>query len=321
MAARIDSGRVQLLTRTGLDWSDKYPSVIASLAKVRATTAYLDGELCGIDEAGLPSFSQTQAASNGESGVPLFYAFDLMHLRWRACPEARWRAWIEGVVSKTIGHRMCRETVASGARSNALAGRNCRLVRSGELKVTPRRTLGRLLQRRRQAHLRRSGRHGPVGQSTCRLASAARPVGALAHAAECAATPQDPLRIAAQSLPRALGRAATRGRDHVSDLDRRRPSATHGFHRPPIEQARDGSSTRSATSHREIASAPGTTHSEFSFLLKSQLQEQIMTDSNRAVPANSEPPVDRGGIADRVPIAAAGPPSTPWTSWRALLAR
>jgi bifunctional non-homologous end joining protein LigD len=26
MAARIDSGRVQLLTRTGLDWTAKYPS-------------------------------------------------------------------------------------------------------------------------------------------------------------------------------------------------------------------------------------------------------------------------------------------------------
>ena len=29
MAARIDHGRAQLLTRTGLDWSDKYPSIRA----------------------------------------------------------------------------------------------------------------------------------------------------------------------------------------------------------------------------------------------------------------------------------------------------
>jgi bifunctional non-homologous end joining protein LigD len=28
MAARIDNGRVQLLTRTGLDWTDKYPSAM-----------------------------------------------------------------------------------------------------------------------------------------------------------------------------------------------------------------------------------------------------------------------------------------------------
>jgi ATP-dependent DNA ligase len=33
MAARIDHGHVQLLTRTGLDWSDKYPAAIAALVK------------------------------------------------------------------------------------------------------------------------------------------------------------------------------------------------------------------------------------------------------------------------------------------------
>ena len=32
MAARIDNGRVQLLTRTGLDWTAKYPGAIAALA-------------------------------------------------------------------------------------------------------------------------------------------------------------------------------------------------------------------------------------------------------------------------------------------------
>ena len=45
MWARIAPEHIQLLTRTGLDWSDKYPSIIAALAKVRAKTAYLDGEL------------------------------------------------------------------------------------------------------------------------------------------------------------------------------------------------------------------------------------------------------------------------------------
>src|SRR6202042_416217 len=34
MAARIDNGHAQLLTRTGLDWTDKYPSAIAALANL-----------------------------------------------------------------------------------------------------------------------------------------------------------------------------------------------------------------------------------------------------------------------------------------------
>jgi ATP-dependent DNA ligase len=68
MSARIERGNVQLLTRTGLDWIDKYPSVVEALAKVRANTAYFDGELCGVGDDGLPSFSQTQAATDGSRG-------------------------------------------------------------------------------------------------------------------------------------------------------------------------------------------------------------------------------------------------------------
>jgi len=84
MSARIERGRVQLLTRTGIDWSDKYPGVIAALAKVPVKSAYLDGELCGIGDDGLPSFSQTQAATDGSRGMRLvYYVFDLLHLDGR----------------------------------------------------------------------------------------------------------------------------------------------------------------------------------------------------------------------------------------------
>jgi ATP-dependent DNA ligase len=88
MAARLDDGCVQLLTRTGLDWTDKYPSVIAALANVAAQTAYIDGEFCGVDDAGLPSFAHTQAATDGEREVRLvYYAFDLLHLDGEDIPR------------------------------------------------------------------------------------------------------------------------------------------------------------------------------------------------------------------------------------------
>jgi ATP-dependent DNA ligase len=84
MAARIDNRRAQLLTRAGLDWTAKYPTVIVALSQLRAKTAYLDGELCGVDDAGLPSFVQTQAAGDGERGAHVvYYAFDLLHLGGR----------------------------------------------------------------------------------------------------------------------------------------------------------------------------------------------------------------------------------------------
>ncbi len=48
MAARIDRGKVQLLTRSGLDWTAKYPATAAAFAKLPVQTAYIDGELCGV---------------------------------------------------------------------------------------------------------------------------------------------------------------------------------------------------------------------------------------------------------------------------------
>jgi ATP-dependent DNA ligase len=125
MSVRIDRGRVQLLTRTGLDWSDKYPSVIAVLANVRAKSAYLDGELCGVGDNGLPSFSRTQAASDGERGVRLvYYSFDLLHLDGRdtaSLPLIERKALLEPLIANVPGlrrrsERHGRRRVAEGAR-------------------------------------------------------------------------------------------------------------------------------------------------------------------------------------------------------------
>jgi ATP-dependent DNA ligase len=48
MHARLDRGAVRLLTRTGLDWTHKYPAIAAALASLGAHQAYFDGELCGV---------------------------------------------------------------------------------------------------------------------------------------------------------------------------------------------------------------------------------------------------------------------------------
>jgi ATP-dependent DNA ligase len=41
MHARLDRGSVQLLTRTGLDWTR--PAIAAAVASIGAKHAYLDG--------------------------------------------------------------------------------------------------------------------------------------------------------------------------------------------------------------------------------------------------------------------------------------
>jgi ATP-dependent DNA ligase len=107
MAARIDNGRVQLLTRTGLDWTNKYPSAIAALANLNVKTAYIDGELCGVDGAGLPSFALTQAATDGEREVRVvYYAFDLLHLDGRdvtLLPLVERKALLEPLIVGKLG--------------------------------------------------------------------------------------------------------------------------------------------------------------------------------------------------------------------------
>src|SRR5215472_5277225 len=52
MHARLDAGRVQILTRRGNEWSDKYPAIAKAIAGLPARNAYLDGELCGVSPDG-----------------------------------------------------------------------------------------------------------------------------------------------------------------------------------------------------------------------------------------------------------------------------
>src|SRR4051794_22799285 len=81
MHARLDQGTVQLLTRNGLDWTEKYPAIASAVSSLGARQAYLDGELCGVRPDGTTSFSAIQDASDaGKSDQLVFFLFDLLYL-------------------------------------------------------------------------------------------------------------------------------------------------------------------------------------------------------------------------------------------------
>jgi DNA ligase D-like protein (predicted ligase) len=81
MHGRLDRGAVRLLTRTGLDWTHKYPAIAAALSTLPAREAYLDGELCGVGPDGITSISMIQLASDaGNAASLMFFVFDLLHL-------------------------------------------------------------------------------------------------------------------------------------------------------------------------------------------------------------------------------------------------
>jgi hypothetical protein len=81
-AARLGSGKTRMLTRSGLDWTVRFRPITAALAGVKASTAYLDGEMLGED--GVTSFAALQdALSRGQAERLTYHVFDLLHLDGR----------------------------------------------------------------------------------------------------------------------------------------------------------------------------------------------------------------------------------------------
>lgn len=81
LQARIDNGTVKLLTRSGLDWTDKFGKEVPhSLAALPCEQVILDGELVVEGAGGASDFSALQAdLSEGRSDRFIFFAFDLLH--------------------------------------------------------------------------------------------------------------------------------------------------------------------------------------------------------------------------------------------------
>jgi bifunctional non-homologous end joining protein LigD len=80
-AARIEAGKARMLTRNGLDWSDRFGPIAAAAAAQKARTAYLDSEVVVLDEAGISDFGGLQdALSEHRAGRMVYFAFDVLHL-------------------------------------------------------------------------------------------------------------------------------------------------------------------------------------------------------------------------------------------------
>lgn len=80
--ARLERGSVRLLTRTGLDWTDRFGrALVQALSQISVETALLDGEVVVEANSGASDFSALQAdLSAGRTDRFRYYAFDLLHL-------------------------------------------------------------------------------------------------------------------------------------------------------------------------------------------------------------------------------------------------
>ncbi len=77
--ARLDKGKVRLITRGGHDWASKMPQLVRELEQLKANSAWLDGEIVVLGKDGAPDFNALQKALDGRSdtGPILYFLFDL----------------------------------------------------------------------------------------------------------------------------------------------------------------------------------------------------------------------------------------------------
>ncbi|MCF8478776.1 MAG: DNA ligase D, partial [Pseudolabrys sp.] len=78
--AAIADGTVVIRTRNGLDWTDKFASLVPALSALPCRSALLDGEIAVADAQGHTDFGKLQdALSNGRGGLS-YFVFDLLAL-------------------------------------------------------------------------------------------------------------------------------------------------------------------------------------------------------------------------------------------------
>ncbi|WP_434716987.1 DNA ligase D [Paraburkholderia sp. A2RO-4L] len=92
--ARIDrkargEGDVRILTRTGNDWTAKFPRQVEALRALDIDSAWIDGEAVVLDDAGVPDFQALQNAFDaGRADTIAFWLFDL--------------PWLDGMVLRAV---------------------------------------------------------------------------------------------------------------------------------------------------------------------------------------------------------------------------
>ena len=98
--ARLDDGDVSLWSRNGLDVADRFRRVALDLGRgLRTFTCVVDGEVCAVDEAGVPRF---QLLQNGK-GTLVYYLFDVLEVEGRSYvgrPFDERRAELERIVDE-----------------------------------------------------------------------------------------------------------------------------------------------------------------------------------------------------------------------------
>ncbi len=81
MQMRVAAGAVALKTRTGLDWTQRFPTIADASAQLPVDAALIDGEIVSMSDRGVSDFSALQEdLKSGRHDRMIYYVFDLLHL-------------------------------------------------------------------------------------------------------------------------------------------------------------------------------------------------------------------------------------------------
>ena len=126
MQARLLDGKVQLLTRRGLDWTARFAHVAKALARLKVKSAILDGEIVVEDDHGRSSFVDlVNALKAGESAGMRLMAFDLLYLEGHDVREA-----------KLLERKALLETLLGSIRANSSLRYSQHILGSGRKMLT-----------------------------------------------------------------------------------------------------------------------------------------------------------------------------------------
>ncbi len=135
LQTRIADGHAALLTRKGLDWTQKFEPVSHALEELAVKTATLDGELVVEGDDGVSSFSLLQQdLSAGRTDRMVYYVFDLLYLDGvdlRGVPLERRKAELAKLLRRTSKNGPVRFSESLDQTGEVLLKHACQLGLEG----------------------------------------------------------------------------------------------------------------------------------------------------------------------------------------------
>jgi bifunctional non-homologous end joining protein LigD len=128
--ARVEGGKCVLRSRSGLDYSGRFPEITQACADL--PNCMIDGEVCALNGEGMPSFAKLQQALSKERTARLVYfVFDVMWLKGedkRPYDLETRKKLLDGIISELQAERVryVEHSTVSGAHMFASACKNTR---------------------------------------------------------------------------------------------------------------------------------------------------------------------------------------------------